>query len=491
MPLEQFPYTNFHELNLDWMIQAVKDVKDNIDTTAENAAIATEQANIATEQAAIATAAASKIKYINVKDYGAVGDGLTDDSDAIIDALLANNTEKTIVYFPTGTYIISKPIRVYSETVLYFDNATVKVFRNNNDFRQLSFCLGEYNNASFASAYDGVHDVQFINLKFDGGYNALYTTTNNGGGNIGLNHCKNILFRNCEFYNMVNDHYIDVAGSQNVLINNCIFHDTVVLGSGVYEAVNIDWSSNTGFPHFGSWDNTPCLDVIINDSKFYNLKQTSAGIGSHFMPTGADAHRRVKIINNNFHDMSRVIRLINAFDSIITGNNMANCADFDISEAEKFAVWLNYCSGSLFTNNVCRDFIYGVIKVENFGGSDTFMATAIQVNDNIMNVVNTSLSGTAIRIRKVQGFQMNNNVIRRAGRMALNLSDAEDVEVCNNNFPDSATSIDTDIMLNGNLTRFKIILNQTNATGKNMCTLYGTNTDGLRQDNYSATFTAI
>lgn len=26
MPLEQFPYTNFHELNLDWVIKTVSDI---------------------------------------------------------------------------------------------------------------------------------------------------------------------------------------------------------------------------------------------------------------------------------------------------------------------------------------------------------------------------------------------------------------------------------------------------------------------------------
>lgn len=31
MPLEQFPYTNFHELNLDWIIKQIKENNIKID----------------------------------------------------------------------------------------------------------------------------------------------------------------------------------------------------------------------------------------------------------------------------------------------------------------------------------------------------------------------------------------------------------------------------------------------------------------------------
>lgn len=38
MPLEQFPYTNFHELNLDWIIQKVKYFDEHLDEIVNNAA---------------------------------------------------------------------------------------------------------------------------------------------------------------------------------------------------------------------------------------------------------------------------------------------------------------------------------------------------------------------------------------------------------------------------------------------------------------------
>src|SRR5262245_63762764 len=43
----------------------------------------------------------------NVKDFGAVGDGVTDDTDAIQAAV---NHPSVTVFFPVGSYRISRPI---------------------------------------------------------------------------------------------------------------------------------------------------------------------------------------------------------------------------------------------------------------------------------------------------------------------------------------------------------------------------------------------
>ena len=42
--------------------------------------------------------------FVNVKDFGAVGDGSTNDSDAIATADAALGTTGGTVYFPAGTY---------------------------------------------------------------------------------------------------------------------------------------------------------------------------------------------------------------------------------------------------------------------------------------------------------------------------------------------------------------------------------------------------
>lgn len=69
--------------------------------------------------------------YRNVKDYGALGDGVTDDTAAINAAITAgyrcgqgcdsSTVVPALVYFPAGNYIVSAPIVQYYFTQLVGD----------------------------------------------------------------------------------------------------------------------------------------------------------------------------------------------------------------------------------------------------------------------------------------------------------------------------------------------------------------------------------
>lgn len=50
--------------------------------------------------------------YINVKDYGAVGDGTTDDTAAIKDAIDVLNVKGGVLYFPQGRYKITDTLNI-------------------------------------------------------------------------------------------------------------------------------------------------------------------------------------------------------------------------------------------------------------------------------------------------------------------------------------------------------------------------------------------
>lgn len=64
--------------------------------------------------------------FRNVKDYGAVGDGVTDDTEAINRAITDGNRcgeacgsssiTPAVVYFPSGTYLVSAPLIQYYYT---------------------------------------------------------------------------------------------------------------------------------------------------------------------------------------------------------------------------------------------------------------------------------------------------------------------------------------------------------------------------------------
>ena len=55
---------------------------------------------------------------LNVKDYGAVGDGKTDDSDAILKAIKEARSQKLPVCFPKGYYVVTKPIEIEDQALM-------------------------------------------------------------------------------------------------------------------------------------------------------------------------------------------------------------------------------------------------------------------------------------------------------------------------------------------------------------------------------------
>ena len=73
--------------------------------------------------------------WFNVKKYGAKGDGITDDYNAISEAITEAMGGCGIVYFPKGTYNISKTIDITGLNGLSFigDNQTATVIQSTND----------------------------------------------------------------------------------------------------------------------------------------------------------------------------------------------------------------------------------------------------------------------------------------------------------------------------------------------------------------------
>ena len=54
----------------------------------------------------------SRKRYFDVREYGAVGDGVTDDTDAILDAIAAAMPVSGTLFLPHGTYGISHELQL-------------------------------------------------------------------------------------------------------------------------------------------------------------------------------------------------------------------------------------------------------------------------------------------------------------------------------------------------------------------------------------------
>ncbi len=105
---------------------------------------------------------------INVKYFGAKGDGETDDIDAIKNAI-SYAKEKNIfnVYIPTGTYIVSNQIKMFSNLNLFGDgeNTIIKAlnFSNQNDYKSMIVL----ENMPMNDNGNNVKNISIKNIKLD------------------------------------------------------------------------------------------------------------------------------------------------------------------------------------------------------------------------------------------------------------------------------------------------------------------------------------
>ncbi len=72
-------------------------------------------------------------EFITVKDYGATGDGTTDDTEAINSALTAAGSSGRQVYFPAGTYVVRASLKVPNGILLRGDcgKSVIKTYVTN------------------------------------------------------------------------------------------------------------------------------------------------------------------------------------------------------------------------------------------------------------------------------------------------------------------------------------------------------------------------
>ncbi|ETS76517.1 hypothetical protein PFICI_11904 [Pestalotiopsis fici W106-1] len=100
--------------------------------------------NMAGSETAVFADDSSYKVFRNVQDYGAKGDGSTDDTDAINSAITdgsrcglgcdSQTSKPALVYFPPGTYMVSKPIVQTYYTQFVGDAVTVPTLKATSDF---------------------------------------------------------------------------------------------------------------------------------------------------------------------------------------------------------------------------------------------------------------------------------------------------------------------------------------------------------------------
>lgn len=282
-------------------------------------------------------------RRLDVKDFGAKGDGVTNDTTAIQNALNAASQQE--LYFPNGTYMVNATLIVKTKTVLTGENGEASIIKALTGLPLGSPLLRNENQSNF-----GTDDlINFSKLTFDG--NSLLTTTRAAPliSLVGVDTCG---IYECVFYNNYFS-AITVDACFNVDINDNYF---LGLGrtNGASPAVDVKAASGVGTNNdIRVTNNTfttnrwSAISFCPTRGIFANNTVNGSGENAVLLPAGAADC----VIQNNIINTTTVRSAAgagieaNGTDHIIAGNNIMNCAGDGIR--------LTNVQDAVVCNNLC------------------------------------------------------------------------------------------------------------------------------------------
>jgi parallel beta-helix repeat protein len=161
---------------------------------------------------------------VNVKDHGATGDGLTDDT-AALKAAIAASQEGDAVYFPAGTYLVSQPLRPKAHQVYFSltDLTTLKARPGVTGFLMFDVRLGPVE--FYRLALDLAKDETQAPQDPRNATGILVRAPDVDAVDVVISGCR---IRNAH------GHGIRVAGANGAGHDRVIVRDTVVENCGLY-----------------------------------------------------------------------------------------------------------------------------------------------------------------------------------------------------------------------------------------------------------------
>ena len=243
----------------------------------------------------------SKLReVVSVEDFGAVGDGATDDTAAIQKALdYANAQGGTVIHIPSGTYFCTGNLDIYAGTTLFGDGTTNSILTFNH--------TGDGINSTFPINSSSAANVTVKNLKI------VNTNLSNSGGGF-VNVCGSYVnIINCFFRGWKYQVIFDQTEISNIDLCEFIAGDNCV---GV-------WLVNGP-------DHTP--GALKNYTNKINITRNqfnaTADCIANILDDGGTNH---SIENNNFNAGQIGVRASGAYALIIAGNESEVHGTCDIS----------------------------------------------------------------------------------------------------------------------------------------------------------------
>ena len=178
--------------------------------------------------------------YITPQMFGAVGDGISDDTQALNDAFVYSAEHNVKCFIPKGTYVIT-PLKNYGDDITFFFDikSDLNIEGSGRDETILKVETKNDYTAVF-STYDSIiSNVSIKNLTIEQNPNAENPVVNGKNQNRravihATSTCDNFIFNNIHFKNCCGTHVIILGNqkSKNVVVSCCLFD---------YVSVKLNW----------------------------------------------------------------------------------------------------------------------------------------------------------------------------------------------------------------------------------------------------------
>ncbi|MFD6425198.1 right-handed parallel beta-helix repeat-containing protein [Streptomyces sp. NPDC060198] len=365
---------------------------------------------VAGSSAVAAGADATAGPLFDVRLYGAVGDGVADDTPAfrraLADARAVPGGGATLLVpagsYPLGESLLLGPgmsVRAYGARLFRTGNTSALV----KNWTTGMPAVGGYAGAGNISVFGGTWDMR----------GSTFTSTCPA---FVFTHADGLTMRDASVLGVPEAHAVEINAMRRVRIIDCLF-DGVYVAPGTptvpnrHEAVQITGATNANNLPAPDYDGTSCEDVLISGctvrNSFAALAPYDALCGDHYVAS-SDAprplHRNIRILGNRVEGSGAYgIRATDWQQSVISGNT--------IDSAAVNGIYVTSGSGNplqdiAVTGNTVRGTgSGGAIVVSNSG---TGRNSSVVVSDNIVRGV---AGETGIYIGQSDGASVTGNII--------------------------------------------------------------------------------
>lgn len=410
---------------------------------------------IQTGTGAISRTYLNKVReQVSVQDFGAIGDGVNDDTSAI---QLALNSGHRTVYIPEGTYLVSQ-LTIPANIILFGDGVTsiLKQTTNANmlvldsgssttTISNIEICnlklLGEVTTKAFSEfvhliAFYGVsnfhiHDCTIEGFRGDGIYigngsnerhnknvcvsNCVINGVNSDNRNgISVIDCDGFIahdnyFVNISRFNMPGAIDVEPNNAYNIVRNIKVYNNTFYNIGGNVAIVGIVVAPGLAI--------SPVTNIVIRDNNFRDSSSpNNVFVGVGYAPTNTSISNGIVIANNYGYNCGQPVFIRTGKGILIEGNTFEN---------SRGGLRLGY-----LVSNMPESYMQDVIiqnnnfmtlgGTENKGGIIIFKCDRLKILNNIFNDCGTGIS-SSYAIEFNEGFSsyvhiIGNTIMTPTGR---------------------------------------------------------------------------